>query len=146
MLDVEAVELDAVGPGEGAGLEEVLDLVAVDVEGQHPVRRLRHELLAEVGADEAAGADHADRQRLDRPPVQIYPRDAARHAGPTVRSIALELEEESLRRLRLPLPLLAGTRMAGARIDESFGVVRSRSVFAFSPERELEEGMVGRWE
>ena len=75
VLDVQAVELDAIGPRVSArGLEKVLDLVAVDIETQHLVRRLRHELFAEVGANEATSSDHAYRQRLDWFPVQIYPR------------------------------------------------------------------------
>ena len=74
MLDVDAVELDAIGPGERVGLEEVLDLVVVDVEGKHLVRRLRHDLLAEVGPDEPSRADHAYGQWLYRVPVQIYSR------------------------------------------------------------------------
>ena len=69
------MELDAIGPRVSArGLEKVLDLVAVDIETQHLVRRLRHELFAEVGANEATSSDHAYRQRLDWFPVQIYPR------------------------------------------------------------------------
>lgn len=49
VLDVESVELDAIRPGmRTRGLEEVLDLVVVDVEGQHLVRCLRHQLLAQV--------------------------------------------------------------------------------------------------
>ena len=71
MLDVDAMELDPLGPLGGIRLEQVLDLVVVDVEGQHLVRSLVQELLAEVRADETAGADHADRKRLDRLPVQI---------------------------------------------------------------------------
>ena len=60
MLDVEAVELDSARPWLGFGLQEVLDLVTVNVQGEDLVGRLRHELLAEVGANEATGADHAD--------------------------------------------------------------------------------------
>lgn len=75
VLDVEAVELNAIGPRVSPrGLEKVLDLVAVDIETQHLVRRLRHELFAEVGANETTSSDHAYRQRLDWFPVQIYPR------------------------------------------------------------------------
>lgn len=44
------------------------------------MRRLRHELLAEVGPDEASGADHAYRHRLYRAPVQIYSRRRGRHS------------------------------------------------------------------
>ncbi|RRT44053.1 hypothetical protein B296_00053470 [Ensete ventricosum] len=81
VLDVEAVELDPAIPGV-AGLlslrsrrriEEVLDLVAVDVDGQNRVRRLRHQLLAEVGSNEPPGPDHADRHRPNRAPVKIQP-------------------------------------------------------------------------
>lgn len=75
VLDVEAVELDAIGPWMGAGgLEKVLDLVVVDVDGQHGVRTLGHQLLAKVGANEASSTDHAYRHRLYRISVQIYPR------------------------------------------------------------------------
>ena len=53
ILDVEAVELDAIKPRVSArGLEKVLDLVVVDIESQHLVRHLCHELFAEVGANE----------------------------------------------------------------------------------------------
>lgn len=72
VLDVEAGEGDAAVPWEAGGLEQVLDLVAVDVDGDDLVRGLGQQLLAEVGADEAAGADHADRHRRYRVPVQIY--------------------------------------------------------------------------
>ena len=71
MLDVDAMELDPLGPLRGIRLEQVLDLVVVDVEREDLVRSLVQELLAEVRADETAGADHADRDRLDRLPVQI---------------------------------------------------------------------------
>lgn len=92
VLDVDAVELDAAGPGEGLGLEEVPDLVVVDVEGEHLVRRLRHQLLAQMGADEAPRADHAYGHRRDRPPVQIY----SRHS-PCSLSLSLSLESHHYR-------------------------------------------------
>lgn len=75
VLDVEAVELDAIGPGvRPRGLQEVFDLVVVDVQGQHLVRRLRYQLLAQVRPYEPPGTDHAYRHCLYRLPVQIYPR------------------------------------------------------------------------
>ena len=77
VLNVEAVEVNAIRPGQRRRLEEVLDLVAIDIERQNLVLRLGHELLAEVRADEAAGADHAYGERLDRIPVEIYA--SARH-------------------------------------------------------------------
>ena len=80
MLDVEAVELDAIGPRMTVGwLQKMLDLVIVHVKSQDLVRRLRHQLLAEVGPDEASGADHAYRHRLYRLAVQIYSRRRGRH-------------------------------------------------------------------
>lgn len=66
MLDVEAVELDAAVTGESASgrwLEQVLYIVAADVDGE--------EFLAQVGADEAAGNDHADGHGADGVAVQI---------------------------------------------------------------------------
>lgn len=68
MLGVDAVELDAAGPSEGFELKKVPDHV---VEREHLTQRLRHQLLAQMQADEAPGADHAYSQRLDRPSVQI---------------------------------------------------------------------------
>nr|GLL31155.1 hypothetical protein B296_00053470 [Ipomoea trifida] len=75
VLDVEAVKLDAIGPGMGGGgLEEVLDLVIVHVHRENRVLRLRHQLLAEVGPYEPSGANHTYLNRLYRIPVQIYSR------------------------------------------------------------------------
>lgn len=72
VFDVEAVEVDAAMPREVVGFQEVLDLVAVDIQGENLVRGFGHELLAEVGADEAAGADHADCERRDGVAVEIH--------------------------------------------------------------------------
>jgi hypothetical protein len=71
VFDVEAVEGDAVREVRRRWVDEVADLVAVDVDGQDDVAGLGHELLAEVGADEAAGADHADGEGRDGVAVQI---------------------------------------------------------------------------
>jgi hypothetical protein len=71
VFDVEAVEGDAAREVRRRGVDEVADLVAVDVDGQDDVAGLGHELLAEVGADEAAGADHADGEGRDGVAVQI---------------------------------------------------------------------------
>ena len=79
MLDVDAMKLDPLGPLGSIRVEQVLDLVVVDVEREDLVRSLVHELLAEVRADESAGADHAYRQRLDRPAVQIQSIGSVRH-------------------------------------------------------------------
>lgn len=71
VLDVESVEGDASCEVRRRGVDEVADLVAVDVDGEDDVGGLGHELLAEVGADEAAGADHADGEGRDGVAVQI---------------------------------------------------------------------------
>jgi hypothetical protein len=90
VLDVEAVELDAIGPGvRPRGLQEVFDLVVVDVQGQHLVRRLRYQLFAQVRPYEPPGTDHAYRHRLYRLPVQIYPR--RRHSYSLSLSLSLTL-------------------------------------------------------
>ena len=84
MLDIEAVEFDAGGPGVAVlGLGEVPDLVVVHVDGEHRVLGLEHELLAEVGPDETAGPDHADGHGLDGAPVQV---DSSRHCEGGTRS------------------------------------------------------------
>ena len=78
-LDVELVELNAVAPGL-SWLQQVLDLVAIHVDGEHAVIRLPHQLVAQVRADEPPGSDHADLERLDGLPVQVQPR--RRHCNP----------------------------------------------------------------
>ena len=74
VLDVKSVELDTVSPRERVRLEEVLDLVIVNVQGEYLVWRLRHQFLAKVRANEASGSNHAYRYRLYWPPVQIHSR------------------------------------------------------------------------
>lgn len=75
ILYVQAVELDSIGPRVAVRwLQQMPDLVVVDIERQNLVRRLRHNLLTEMGANETAGTDHANRHGLDRLPVQIHPR------------------------------------------------------------------------
>lgn len=64
-------------------VDEVADLVAVDVDGEDDVVGLGHELLAEVGADEAAGANHADGERRDGVAVQIQAGGRRRRHGRT---------------------------------------------------------------
>jgi hypothetical protein len=71
VLDVEAVEGDAAREVRRRWVDEVADLVAVDVDCEDDVVRIVHELLAEVGADEAASADHADGEGRDGVAVQI---------------------------------------------------------------------------
>ena len=79
MLDVDAMKLDPLGPLGSIRVEQVLDLVVVDVEREDLVRSLGQELLAEVRADETSGADHADREGLDRLSVQIQSNGSVRH-------------------------------------------------------------------
>ena len=81
VLDVEAVEGDAPREVGWRQVDEVADLVAVDVNGEHRVGRLGHEILAEVGADEAACPDHADGQRRHGRAVQIHPAAARYRRG-----------------------------------------------------------------
>jgi hypothetical protein len=71
VLGVEAVEGDAAREVRRRWVDEVADLVAVDVDCEDYVVRLGHELVAEVGANEAAGADHADGEGRDGVAVQI---------------------------------------------------------------------------
>lgn len=66
------MEGDAPGEVRRRRVDEVSDLVAVDVDGEDDVAGLGHELLAEVGAYEAAGADHADGEGRDGVAVQIH--------------------------------------------------------------------------
>lgn len=89
MLDVEAMELDARGPRERVGFQEVFDLVIVDIQGEDTVRGLRHELLAEVGPNEATGANHANGDGLYGVPIQIYSRRS--HYSETIKSIREEI-------------------------------------------------------
>ena len=72
-LDVDLVELDAITP-RLSWLQQVLDLVAVDIYRQDGVLRLPHELLAQMGTDEAAGSDHADLQSGDDIAIQVQSR------------------------------------------------------------------------
>jgi len=72
VLNVEAVEGDSSSEVRRRGVDEVADLVAVDVDGEDDVCGLGHELLAEVGADEATRADHADGEGRDGVAVQIH--------------------------------------------------------------------------
>jgi hypothetical protein len=78
ILDVEAVEGDAPREVRRRGVDEVADLIAVYVDGEDDMARLGHELLAEVGADEAAGANHADGEGRDGVAVQIQGRGCRR--------------------------------------------------------------------
>ena len=55
----------SVGEVRRRGVDEMADIIAVDVDGEDDVVCLRHKLLAEVGADEAAGANHADGEGRD---------------------------------------------------------------------------------
>jgi len=82
VLDVEAVEGDSSSEVRRRGVDEVADLVAVDVDGEDDVCGLGHELLAEVGADEATRADHADGEGRDGVAVQIHAGGRRRH-GPS---------------------------------------------------------------
>ena len=72
-LDVDLVELDAITP-RLSWLQQVVDLVAVDVYRQDGMLRLPHELLAQMGADEAAGSDHADLESWDGLAIQVQSR------------------------------------------------------------------------
>jgi len=74
VLDVEAVELDATSPGERVGFQKVFDLVVVNIQSKNGVRGFGHELLAEVGPDEATCTYHADGDWLYGVPVQIQSR------------------------------------------------------------------------
>ena len=71
VLDVHVVELDAVGPRVGLA-EEVADLVGGDVHHDGLVRRLRHQLLAQVRSDEPSPADHAYRHCRYRLSLQVH--------------------------------------------------------------------------
>lgn len=79
MLDVDTMKLDPTGPFNRIRLEQVLNLIVVDVESEHVMRSLVHQLLAEVRADEASGANHAYRERLNRPAIQIQSTGSVRH-------------------------------------------------------------------
>jgi hypothetical protein len=67
------VELDAITP-RLSWLQQVVDLVAVDVYRQDGMLRLPHELLAQMGTDEAAGSDHADLESGDGLAIQVQSR------------------------------------------------------------------------
>jgi len=67
------VELDAVRPGKRP-VEKVDDFIRGDVHHHGLVVGFRHELLAEVRSDEAAAANHANRQHRYRFSVQVHSR------------------------------------------------------------------------
>jgi hypothetical protein len=67
------VELDAITP-RLSWLQQVVDLVTVDVYRQDGMLRLPHELLAQMGADEPAGSDHADLESGDGLAIQVQSR------------------------------------------------------------------------
>ena len=92
LLDVESVEGDSTSPWKVVGLQEVLDLVVVNIQSQHLVRRLRHQLLAQVRPYEPSRTDHADRQWPYRVPIQIHTHSRRSHCSFFVCFVSWESE------------------------------------------------------
>ena len=57
--------------GAAARIDEVADLIAIEVDSEGNMVCLGHELLAEVGVDEAASANHANGERRGGVAVKI---------------------------------------------------------------------------
>ena len=70
MFDVDSMELNTCTPW-FRRFEQVLDLVAVNINGENSVLGLPHELLAEMGSYESTGSDHTDGEGKDRVSVEV---------------------------------------------------------------------------
>ena len=77
MFDVDSMELNAFAPWLRR-FKQVLDLVAVDINGENCMLSFPHELLAEVRSDESTSSDHTDSERKNGVAVQVEPRSRGR--------------------------------------------------------------------
>ena len=77
MLDVDSMELNAFAPWL-RGFKQVLDLVAVDINGEHCMLSFPHQFLAEVRSDESTSSDHTDGERRNGVPVKVETRSRRR--------------------------------------------------------------------